>query len=492
MTGRDLTGPATLGEAAAATTAVLDGDRSFAFSRVSTDSRTVAAGDLFFCLQGPTFDGHDFAKTAAEAGAAGIVCEKGKAASVRAAIAAASVRPAVLEVLDTLQALGDLAAWTRDGFRGPLVGVTGSNGKTTTKEMLRAIFLAHAGEGHVLATRGNLNNLIGVPLTLFGLAPAHRAAIIEMGMNVPGEIARLTEIARPTVGLITCVAEAHLEGLGSIEGVSRAKGELFEGLPRDAVAVVNADDANVMKEAKRFPFPGRRLMFGQAGEVSATDVRCQRVDASSFAIDFAGQVVRVELPLGGRHNVQNALGAAAAALAAGVPLETIARGLSEMKPPPMRMSAETLGSVTLINDSYNANPGSMAAALQTLGGLDARRIVVVGDMLELGPRAAELHRRLGQQAAAIDPVRLCAYGSFAGDVAAGATAAGLDASKIRVCARHEDAAAEVARVWLPGDAVLVKGSRGSAMEKVVEALRATPAPDGGATPPAPRGGAERR
>jgi UDP-N-acetylmuramoyl-tripeptide--D-alanyl-D-alanine ligase len=476
VAGRDLTRPATLGEAAAAMTAYVDGDRSVEFERVSTDSRTVRAGDLFVCLPGPTFDGHDFARAVADAGAAGIVCDKGKATGVREAIAGAATTPVVLEVLDTLQALGDLAAWTREGFAGPLVGVTGSNGKTTTKEMLRAIFLAHVGEGHVLATQGNLNNLIGVPLTLFGLSPDHQAAIIEMGMNVPGEIARLTEIARPTVGLITCVAEAHLEGLGSIEGVARAKGELFEGLPRDAVAVVNADDANVVREARRFPFPGRRLSFGKAGEITASQIRCDRIDASSFTISFAGLEARVDLPLGGRHNVQNALGAAAAALAAGVPLETIGRGLSAMKPPPMRMSVEALpGGVTLVNDAYNANPGSLAAALQTLGGLDARRIVVVGDMLELGPRSAELHERVGRQAAAIDPLLVCAFGSFAKDVAAGAAAAGLDASRIRVCARHEDAAAEVARVWLPGDAVLVKGSRGSAMEKVVDALRATAA-----------------
>jgi UDP-N-acetylmuramoyl-tripeptide--D-alanyl-D-alanine ligase len=473
MAGRDLTQLPTIGEAAAAMSAHVEGDRGRELARVSTDSRTAGEGDLFFCLKGPTFDGHDFAKAVADAGAAGIVCERAKMTEVLAAVAASAAPPAVVEVADTLQALGDLAAWTRAGFHGPLVAVTGSNGKTTTKEMLRAIFLAHFGEGHVLATQGNLNNLIGVPLTLFGLAADHEAAIIEMGMNVPGEIARLTEIAAPTVGLITCVAEAHLEGLGSLEGVAHAKGELFEGLPKNAVAIVNGDDANVVRESRRFPFPGRHLTFGTTGEVSARDVHCDRIDASTFTIEFAGQTVKVELPLGGRHNVQNALGATAAALAAGIPLETAARGLSKMKPPPMRMAAEKLASgVTLINDAYNANPGSLAAALATLGGLEARRIVVVGDMLELGPRSAELHRRVGEQAAAIEPVLLCAYGSFAGDVAEGARKAGLDASRVKVCARHEDAAAEVARVWLPGDAVLVKGSRGSAMEKVVDALRA--------------------
>ncbi|MFN2376803.1 MAG: UDP-N-acetylmuramoyl-tripeptide--D-alanyl-D-alanine ligase, partial [Candidatus Binatia bacterium] len=421
------------------------------------------------------------------AGAAGIVCERGRALAALDAVRAqasgagagngdaAPATTAVLEVDDTLAALGDLAAWHRRGFNGPLVAVTGSNGKTTVKEMLRAIFLAHFGEGRVLATQGNLNNLIGAPLTIFGLCADHAAAVVEMGMNAPGEIARLAEIGQPTVGLITCVAEAHLEGLGSIEGVARAKGELFEGLPGEAVAVVNADDANVAGQASRFG--GRRLTFGAAGEVRAEDVACRRVDASSFHLCSGGERLRVELPLGGRHNVQNALAAAAAALAAGVPAATIALGLSRMKPPPMRMSAETLANgVTLVNDAYNANPGSLRAALATLGGLDARRIVVIGDMLELGPRAAELHRDIGADAAAISPLLLCAYGSFAADLAAGAREAGLPAERVCVCALHEDAAAQVASVWRPGDAVLVKGSRGSAMEKVVEALRVLAAP----------------
>ena len=341
--GRDLSRAAKLGDAALAMSAVLEGDRSSPFPRVSTDSRTVAAGDLFFCLRGPTFDGHEFVAAAAEAGAAGVVCERDRGAEARATVAQVAKRQAtgrataVLEVEDTLHALGDLAAWTRRGFEGPLVGVTGSNGKTTTKEMLRAIFLAHAGEGRVLATQGNLNNLIGVPLTIFGLAPVHAAAVIEMGMNVPGEIARLTGISAPTVGLITCVAEAHLEGLGSIEGVARAKGELFEGLAASAVAIVNIDDANIVRESARFA--GRRITFGSRGDVSAAGLRCDRIDASTFELVYGGKRVRVDLPLGGRHNVQNALGAAAAAIAAGVEPATVARGLSSMKPPPMRMSA---------------------------------------------------------------------------------------------------------------------------------------------------------
>jgi UDP-N-acetylmuramoyl-tripeptide--D-alanyl-D-alanine ligase len=444
-------------------TASLRGEASATFLRVSTDSRAIAAGDLFFCLRGPNFDAHDYLGAAAAGGAVAAVCERGRAGSAPAGLA-------ILEVEDTLRALGDLAAWHRRGFDGPVVGVTGSNGKTTTKEMLRAVLAAGFGAEAVLATRGNLNNLVGVPLTLFGLGPGHRAAVIEMGMNAPGEIARLAEIAAPTVGLITCVAEAHLEGLGSLDGIALAKGELFEGLPEGAVAIVNADDAKVVEQAPRFA--GRRLTFGRDAEVRAEEIRCDRLDASSFLLAAGGDRAPVALPLGGRHSVQNALGAAAAGLAVGVPLAAVARGLSAMTPPPMRMSVERLpNGVTLINDAYNANPGSLAAALATLGGLDVRRLVVVGDMLELGPTSADLHRRAGAQAAAIAPRLLCAYGRFAGDVAAGAVAAGLAAGLSRVCAGHEDAAEAVASVWLPGDVILVKGSRGSAMEKVADSLR---------------------
>lgn len=435
------------------------------YLRVGTDSRSAQRGDLFFCLRGENFDGHHFIDAAVAAGVAAVVCERGRAP-------AGSPVP-MLEVDDALVALGDLASAHRRRFDIPIVAVTGSNGKTTTKEMLRAILGEHFGADHVLATKGNLNNLIGVPLTLFGLGPQHRGAVIEMGMNVPGEIARLTEITAPAIGLITCVASAHLEGLGSIEGVAKAKGELFAGLAPDAVAIVNADDAQVLTQAPRFG--GRRMTFGAQAEadVTASSIRCDRIDASSFDVSADGLRVSVQLPLGGRHNVQNALGAVTASLALGVPLATAARGLRALVPPPMRLSAEKLANgVTLINDVYNANPGSMKAALATLGGIGSRPLVVLGEMRELGPGAASLHEEIGRAVAAIDPALFCASGAFADAYADGARQAGLAASRVRVCARHEDAAAAVAEAWRAGDAVLVKGSRGAAMEHVVEALKA--------------------
>ena len=468
------------------------GASSAAYTRVGTDSRSARNGDLFFCLSGENFDGHDFIEAAAAAGVAAVVCEAGRAR--------ADVAVAFLEVADTLRALGDLAAAHRRRFAPAIVAVTGSNGKTTTKEMLRAIFGEHFGADHVLATQGNLNNLIGVPLTLFRLGPEHRAAVIEMGMSVPGEIARLVEITVPDAGLITCVASAHLEGLGSIEGVARAKGELFAGLPAGAVAIVNADDPQVVTQAPRFG--GRHVYFGSgdveggragldaaasagrgdvpggpnlndaAAAVTAGAIRCERIDACSFEVRAGGHAAMVELPLGGRHNVHNALGAVAAALAMGVPLATAAAGLCKLVPPPMRLSAERLANgVTVLNDVYNANPGSMSAALATLDAADARRIVVLGEMRELGPGSAALHEQIGRAVAAVDPVLFCASGAFAEAYCEGARAAGLAAGRVRVCARHEDAAAAVAEAWRAGDAILVKGSRGAAMEHVVEALR---------------------
>ncbi len=415
---------------------------------VATDTRALAPGALFVALKGERFDAHEFLDGALAAGAGALVVERGRGP--------ASATVPVLEVADTLHALGDLAAAWRRRFRLPVLAVTGSNGKTTTKEIARAVFTHAWGEEAVVATRGNLNNLIGMPLTALRVDERHRAAVFEMGMNAPGEIARMVAIGAPTVGLITCVAEAHLEGLGSIEGVARAKGELFEGLPADATAIVNTDDPLVAEQAERFS--GRRLTFGSTGEVRAEAVELDGLARSRFRLFADAQSVAVELPLGGRHNVQNALGAAAAAIATGLSLEGIAEGLATVEPPPMRLRAERLDcGVLLINDAYNANPGSVAASLGVLGDAYAgRNVVVLGDMRELGPQAARLHEETGRKVAAARPRLLAALGEFAADVIRGALDAGI--------------AEAVAAVWQDGDAVLVKGSRGSEMERVAEEL----------------------
>jgi len=319
------------------------------FPIVGTDSRTVQPGQLFVALHGERFDGNDFIEEVVARGAAGIVCDEGRALA----------RPGVVffEVSDTLRALGDLAAAHRRGFDVPVVAITGSNGKTTTKNLLRSILAtALGGPDRVLATEGNLNNLIGMPLTLLALAPRHRAAILEMGMNVFGEIARLTEIAAPTLGLITCVAPAHLEGVGSIEGVARAKGELFAGLAPTATAVVNCDDPQISRVAAGLRC--RRQDFGADRPVHARGITPDGLRGIRFELVVPGGSAPVRLPLLGRHNVGNAVAAAAAASALGVGIDAIVAGLESAAPAPMRLSVERLpNGVDLINDAYNANPG---------------------------------------------------------------------------------------------------------------------------------------
>jgi UDP-N-acetylmuramoyl-tripeptide--D-alanyl-D-alanine ligase len=417
---------------------------------------------VFVALSGEHYDANDYLPEAIAAGAAVIVCHRGRGPS--------SDSVAVIEVDDTLRALGDIAHYHRNRFDIPLIAVTGSNGKTTTKEMIRSILETAYGAEAVLANEGNLNNLVGLPLTLCKLAPQHRVGVVELGMNAPGEIARLAEIARPDVGLITCVGAAHLEGLGSIEGVAEAKGELYAGLPETAVAVVNLSDEWVLRQASRFS--GRRISFGEHGDFQAEAVEPVSMGATHFQLSGPGFRHAVELPLGGRHNVSNALAAAAATAAIGLGGDQIAEGLTRMKPPPMRLTYEKLANgVELLNDCYNANPSSLAAALTTMAETAGdRRIIVLGDMLELGTEAAMLHARAGHAIALLGPILLCAIGDFAQDIVAGARDGGMEEG-IVIASSHDAAAAAVAAVWQSGDDLLVKGSRGAAMEKVVEALR---------------------
>ena len=438
------------------------------FPLVGTDSRSVKAGQLFVALHGERFDGNDFIEEVVARGAAGVICDEGRALA----------RPGVafFEVRDTLRALGDLAAAHRRCFDVPVVAITGSNGKTTTKNLLRSVLAtAYGGPDHVLATEGNLNNLIGMPLTLLTLARNHRAAILEMGMNAFGEIARLTEIAAPTLGLITCVAPAHLEGLGSIEGVARAKGELFAGLAPTATAVVNCDDAHVVRVAAGLGC--RRQEYGAGRPVRAEDIRPDGLRGIRFGLVIPGASAPVRLPLLGRHNVGNAVAAAAAAVALGVGIDAIVAGLESAAPAPMRLSVERLpNGVDLINDAYNANPGSMRAALAALEGVADHCTVVLGEMRELGSGAAELHAEVGAAVARLGPRSFCAVGPYAADYARGAIAAGMAGAAVTPVATNAAAAEAVATGWRSGDAVLVKGSRGARMEEVVTELRrrATP------------------
>jgi UDP-N-acetylmuramoyl-tripeptide--D-alanyl-D-alanine ligase len=352
-----------------------------------------------------------------------------------------------------------------------VLAITGSNGKTTTKEMLAAILACASTPERVLKTRGNLNNLIGVPLTLLGLAGDETHAVVEMGMNAPGEIRRLTEIADPDVGLITNVGPAHLEGLGSVEGVARAKGELFATMRPDATVIVNVEDPLVA--ALGAAFPGRRVEFGSGTAITAERVACDERGAAAFRLRVGGNLIDVHLQIPGRHNVLNALAAAAAAYAVGVGLDAIRAGLERATPVGSRMRVVTLASgVTIVDDSYNANPASVAAALQSLAESPAtRRLAVLGDMLELGVASAEQHRRVGALAGTLGLAALYLHGDFARETAAGA-AAGMAPGAIHVAADHAAIATALAAEMRRGDWILVKGSRGQRMEEVVRLLGA--------------------
>ena len=429
---------------------------------VGTDSRSLPPASLFVALRGERFDGHEFCAAAATAGAHVVMVDEAGDARL------AALPVPRLVVRDTLAALGDMARSARRALAKPAVAVTGSNGKTTTKEMVAAIL----GErGPVHKTTGNLNNLIGLPLTVFAWPESAWAAVLEMGMSVPGEIARLCDIGAPDVGIITMVGPAHLQGLGSIEAVARAKGELYAGLAAGATAVVNADDPVI--GAVAVPLLGKkpRLSFGRA---KGADVQVLAVESRALgltlALSIAGARVEVELPLVGPHNAQNAAAAAAAAHALGMSTDEIARGLAKVRVPGgrLRVVRETCRQVAVIDDTYNANPASMRAAFEALRSVaTGRRVAVLGDMLELGPDSPRLHREVGAAAAILGIGTLFAVGEQAEQVAAGAHERGAEA---RAFATMDALLGALPSALHGGDWVLGKGSRGMKMERVVELL----------------------
>jgi UDP-N-acetylmuramoyl-tripeptide--D-alanyl-D-alanine ligase len=432
---------------------------------VSTDSRTIRPGELFVPLRGPNFDGHDFLIRALRNGAAACLSEE----------VIAGFQVPVIQVQDTLLALGEIARGLRRRFTGPVTAITGSSGKTTTKEMLAHI-LTLTGPG--LKSQGNFNNLIGLPLTLFGLAEQHRWAVLEMGMSARGEISRLAEIGQPTVGLITNVGLAHLETLHGLDGVARAKGELFASLGPGSTAVINADDERVAA----IPVANgvRRLLFGLN---PAAEVRADNISAESGRVRF-----RLLLPTGahevvlqvvGRFNVANALAAAAVATVLEVPAEQIVKGLELFRPIAGRMQTSVMENGTvLIEDTYNANPISMEAALQALDEMNGggRRIAVLGDMLELGAVSAELHRQLGKTAARHCDL-LVLLGEQAEQIARGAREGGLANDRVRLVDNHQQAVAFLTQTIVAHDRLLIKGSRGMRMEKISAGLRRPPVRD---------------
>lgn len=440
----------------------------------SIDSRTLTPGSLFFALRGPRFDGHEFVGQALDRGASGAVVERAFREKVSPEMAAR-----LIGVSDTVTALQVLAQSVRRSWGRAVVGVTGSTGKTTTKELIAALL---ATKYSVHKSSGNLNNQYGVPLTLLALEPDHEVAVVEMAMSGPGEIGRLAEIAEPETGVVTNVAPVHLEFFDSVDAIARAKRELIEHLKSPATAVLNRDDPRVRRF--RDGFDGRVVTFGlgEGADFRALDLAIE----PSHGEDDMGMRFRVASPawdaefqmaLPGRHNVENALAAIATASVFEVPVESMVEALGNFKPIGQRSEVLRLpGPVVIINDCYNSNPRALEQMLETLAGWPraTRRILVAGEMLELGPTSPELHRQTGRKGAQVGIDWLIAVQGNARFILEGAIQAGLPAVRTRFFPDAERAGKFCRGLIEPGDVVLVKGSRGVHLERVVETLQALP------------------
>ena len=453
---------------------LLSGSVEGRLEALSTDSRTVQPGDFFLALKGERFDGHAFVPAVLAGNAAGAIVAR---EAGRRMLNGLPIRRTLLGVDDPLRALQQLGAAHRRRFALPVIGVTGSNGKTTTKEMTAAILSRrHA----VHKTQGNLNSQIGLPMVLLGLTSVHEAAVLELGISRHGELTRLCEVAAPTIGIITTIGPAHLESLGDLDGVRSAKAELLESLPADGVAVLNRDEASFDWLRGRC-----RCRLVGFGESAGADVRSRILGIDQgepprqrIIVQWDGGSAEARLPVIGVHFAVNAAAAVAAALVVGVGPEEIVSGLEAVRLPAMRSEIRPLpGGARLLLDAYNANPLSVRRALETAAQLSGTGaiVAVLGDMLELGPDAERWHDEVGRYAATLPVDRLVTVGALAGRMADGAAAAGLAAESIERCADVESAAALLER-WMrageirAGDVVLVKGSRGMRMERVLDML----------------------
>ena len=442
--------------------------------QISTDSRSVRRGDLFVALRGERFDGHEFVPAVFAQGAVGaIVHDEYRLPPSSAAVRRIEGRsaPFLFGVHDPLFAYQQLATHYRSRFNIPVVAVTGSNGKTTTKEMVAAVL---AQRWPVLKTEGNFNNRIGVPSTLFRLTARHQAAVIEMGVDQQGQTTRLCEIVRPTIGVITNIGPDHLEFFESMEGSAQAKAELLDLLPSDGMVMLNADDPYFDYLAARTQCRVLSFGFSEMADVRASGVTSDVRQGTTFRLHLPGKIrpTIVRIKVHGTHNVTNALAAAAVGAALNFSGSMIAQGLGRFRPAAMRSQVVTYHGVYIINDCYNANPASMKAALQLLAQWSParERIAVLGDMLELGPEAGRLHRDVGQFLATQGLSRLIVCGMLGRDIAEGARQGGMAGSQIDEVVDAAAAADHLKRIVRQGDVVLVKASRGMKMEQAVQTL----------------------
>jgi UDP-N-acetylmuramoyl-tripeptide--D-alanyl-D-alanine ligase len=447
---------------------ILRDGQKMRFGEIVTDSHKVKAGSVFIALKGERHDGHEFIGEAARRGAACVIVHRSPTKLAGDAI--------VIKVRDTLRSLGDLAHWRREKLGPTVLAITGSNGKTTTKEMLAAILeeasINHQRmRGRVLKTEGNFNNLVGLPLTLLRLRQRHSVAVVELGTSQPGEIQRLAEIADPDGGVITSIAAAHLEGLGNLAGVAREKGALYRNVRSGGAIAVNLDDPRVRKLGAQFK--GRKITYGRNGWVRARSADTRGAGGMQFKLQAGGRSCNVRLHYLGQHNISNALGAAALALGAGVDLGAVCRGLAKARPYSMRMEIGEWNGVGIINDAYNANTASMVAALQALAEVPCRgrRVAVLGDMLELGNHSAREHHQVGKTAARAALDGLYLLGDQAHAMRRGAVGNGMRPELVFVGRNHAAVADQLRAQLKKGDWLLVKGSRGMKMERVLHELQ---------------------
>jgi UDP-N-acetylmuramoyl-tripeptide--D-alanyl-D-alanine ligase len=427
---------------------------------VSTDTRTLKPGDLFVALTGESSDGHKFLADALAKGASGIMVTR-----------KVETNQLAIRVEDTLIALGDLASYYRAKFNPVVVGVTGSVGKTTTKEMIAAVV---AAKGPVLKNAGNFNNEIGLPLTLFDLTPKHVTAVVEMAMRGPGQIEYLARIARPSIGVITNIHLSHIELLGTLDAIADAKGELLDYLPADGLAVLNADDDYFEYLSRRANCPV--VSFGESpgAQVRATSAGIDSTGCCTFNVSTPSGSFEVRVPVPGEHNIKDALAAIAVGEHLGIPHEQIRDALAAFKAPEKRSNVvPSRRGFVIIDDSYNAGPASVHSALKTLAMMEGeRKIAVLGDMLELGEHAAEAHLEVGRAVREMGVDMLVVVGQLAKLIARGAIDAGMPVSAISEFDDSWRAAKELPDKVRERDVVLVKGSRAMKMERVVEGLLA--------------------
>jgi UDP-N-acetylmuramoyl-tripeptide--D-alanyl-D-alanine ligase len=444
---------------------LLQGSIDKVFSGVSINSRTIEEEELFVCVQGEKFDGHNFLGEAIKKGAAGVILSN--LSYLSEDMSGEGNSPFVIQSRNTLLALQHLASYQRTRFPFQVIAVTGTNGKSTTKEMIASIIET---KYKTLKTQGNLNNHIGLPLTLLARKPEHEVGVLEMGMSTAGEIKRLAEIARPDIGVITNISAGHLEQLKTVKNVQAAKGELFDSLDKEGTAIINADDPLVIELAKSLR--AKKITYGieQSADIQASNIQNKGSRGFAFTAKIFNQTISINLSQIGYCNIYNALAALAVGHSLGISVKDMNRGLENYQQIPERNEQIRYEGVTLINDAYNANPQSMRAAIKTLSEFDTqgKRFLVIGDMLELGPLSESAHHKLGQEITLSNLDHLVTVGPLASLVAESAKKNSRHPLQIGKFKTHTEAANYLLRNVNTGDCLLIKGSRGTKMENVIQ------------------------